>query len=221
MHVRQGRPLATFSCENKDVMIFNKWELTADMMLWADQCLCARNETRTKNNLFMRELKGYSGDPKIGEKIIGLTNHWERVSDDSDEIPLTNGTIGTIKQIAKSSMRAPAYIYNRSIPIFYADIKTDDGHLFKNLKIDYHSIVNGNKLLSERQEYLMRKTKKSPNPPYDFNYSSWLSVWKFQGSQANKILLLEENFPWDKEEHIKYLYSGITRAIDKCVIIKK
>lgn len=67
----------------------------------------------------------------------------------------------------------------------------------------------------------MKKNKNCTNPPYDFNYADWISVWKFQGSQADKVLLLEENYPWDKEEHIKYLYTGLTRAAQRCVIIKK
>lgn len=102
MHIRQGRPLATFDCQEQDVMILNKWELTSDIMLWADQCLCARNETRIANNFHMRELKGFSGNPQIGEKIIGLTNHWDCVSDDNDKIPLTNGSIAIIKNIYES-----------------------------------------------------------------------------------------------------------------------
>lgn len=221
MHVRQGRPLATFDCQGKDVKIFNKWELTPDMMLWADQCLCARNETRIANNFYMRELKGYNGDPKVGEKIIGLTNHWDCVSNDNDEIPLTNGVIGIIKQISKSYLPIPKYIHPQPIPIFKTDVETEDGHIFTDLNIDYNSITIGQKLLDDLQEMRMKKSKKCPNPPYDFNYADWISVWKFQGSQANKILLLEESYPWEREEHIKYLYTGITRAAEKCVIIKK
>lgn len=221
MHVRQGRPLATFPCENKDVMIFNKWELTPAMMLWADQCLCATNETRIKNNLFMRELKGYSGDPKIGEKIIGLTNHWDCVSNDHDEIPLTNGAIGTIKKIERNSLWVLPSIYSQRIPIFNIDMETEDGHVFNGLRVDYNSIVTGNKLLTDQQEYQMKKNKKCPNPPYDFNYSYWISVHRFQGSQTNKILIQEEKFPFSREDRIKWIYTGVTRASEKLVIIKK
>lgn len=222
MHVRQGRPLATFPCQNQEVMIFNKWELTSDMMLWADQCLCALNETRIKNNLLMRQLKGYSGDPKVGEKIIGLTNHWSKASADKEKIPLTNGIIGTITRIERKELRIPSYIYSKKkLPIFTIDLKTDDGHIFTNLKVDYNSIALGEKALTDQQEYLMRQAKKCPSPPFDFNYSYWCSTWKFQGSEADKILLLEEKFPDNREEHIRYLYTGCTRASKKLVIIKR
>lgn len=100
----------------------------------------------------MRELKGYSGDPKVGEKIIGLTNHWECASNDDDQIPLTNGSIGTITSITKSSLWVPDYIYPSRIPVFKIGIKTEDGHIFKNLKVDYNSLVSGQKLLSDYQE---------------------------------------------------------------------
>lgn len=221
MHVREGRPLATFDCQNQDVMILNPWEFTPEMMLWADQCLCAKNETRHKYNAYMRELKGHSGDPKVGEKIIGLTNHWNCCSNDVDKIPLTNGAIGTIISIERSSLRAPGRIFPRAIPTFKVNIETEDGHKFNNLIIDRQSILQGEKLLTPQQEYQMLKAKKCPPPPYDFNYADWISVWKFQGSQADKILLLEENFPNEPQEHIKFIYTGITRAAEKCVIIKK
>lgn len=222
MHVRQGRPLSTFPCKNQDVMIFNKWELTPDMMLWADQCLCATNGTRIKNNLFMRQLKGYYGDPQVGEKIIGLTNHWDCLSDEEyDAIALTNGAIGTITRIEKTSLWAPPQVGYSRIPIFNLDIETTDGHKFSNLNVDYNSLVKGQKLLTDLQEMKMKRSTKCGNPPYDFNYSDWISVHRFQGSQADKILIQEENFPFSREDHIKWIYTGCTRASKKLVIIKK
>lgn len=40
------------------------------------------------------------------------------------------------------------------------------------------------------------------------------------GSEWDKVLLFEENFPFDKEEHKKFLYTGITRAAKKLVWVK-
>lgn len=220
MHVRQGRPLATFPCQNQDVMIFNKWELSSDMMLWADQCLCALNETRIKNNLFMRQLKGYSGDPKVGEKIIGLTNHWDCVSEDENPVPLTNGAIGTITRIEKDSLWVPRQVCDSRIPVFHLDLITEDGHEFKDLCVDYNSLVYGEKLLTNEQEYKLKKISEI-SPPYDFNYSDWITTHRFQGSQAEKVLVQEEKFPSSQIEHQRWLYTAITRPSRKLVIIKK
>lgn len=222
MHIREGRPLSTFPCQNQEVKIFNKWELTPDMMLWADQCLCATNETRTKNNSYMRQLKGFSGDPKVGEKIIGLTNHWNCLSDDiMNPIPLTNGVIGTITNIEKSSLWVPPQVSRSRVPVFYLDLLTDDGHEFKDLCVDYNSLVKGEKFLTDIQEMKMKRSVKCGDPPFDFAYADWISGHKFQGSQANKVLVLEENFPFSKEEHIRWLYTCCTRPTDRLVVIKK
>lgn len=219
MHIRQGRPLATFPCQNQEVMILNQWELTPDVMIWADQCLCATNETRIRNNLYMREFQGFTGDPKVGEKIIGLTNHWKCSSEDG--VPLTNGCIGTITRIEKSYLWTPPQVGYSKVPIFNLDMITEDGHEFKNLNVDYNSLVKGEKLLTDLQEMKMRRSVKCADPPFDFNYANWVSCHKFQGSQADKILVLEERFPFSREDHIKWLYTGCTRAVKRVVMVKK
>jgi ATP-dependent exoDNAse (exonuclease V) beta subunit len=35
------------------------------------------------------------------------------------------------------------------------------------------------------------------------------------------VLVIEEGFPFDKQEHIKWLYTAATRAAKKLVIIRK
>lgn len=63
MHLREGRPAATFKAENKEVMIVSPLEVTDNMYLWADQILCATNATRNQLNAKMRELKGFGHLP--------------------------------------------------------------------------------------------------------------------------------------------------------------
>ena len=43
---------------------------------------------------------------------------------------------------------------------------------------------------------------------------------KVNGSEWDKVLILEEDFPFDKEEHKKWLYTAITRASQKLVLVK-
>lgn len=37
----------------------------------------------------------------------------------------------------------------------------------------------------------------------------------------NKVLVIEERFPFNIVEHVRWLYTAVTRASDKVVIVKK
>ena len=43
---------------------------------------------------------------------------------------------------------------------------------------------------------------------------------KVSGSEWDKVLIIEENFPFDKEEHKRWLYTAVTRAASKVVLVK-
>lgn len=44
---------------------------------------------------------------------------------------------------------------------------------------------------------------------------------KAQGSEWDNVLVIEEGFPFDREEHKRWLYTCATRAAKKLVIIRK
>ena len=39
-------------------------------------------------------------------------------------------------------------------------------------------------------------------------------------SSSDKVLVIEESFPFVKEEHARWLYTAATRAVDKLVIVR-
>lgn len=201
MRIREGKHLQLFNGNN--VKIIDKKDLVPGMLLWADQIICAKNETRKYiNNVCRRLLYGFTPDTPLQkeDKIICLRNNWEVCSNMG--YSLINGTIGYVKEVI------PAY----SHPI--------EGTVFCNLEGevgDYFSALLANTNYDEETMVVPRKTA-IPNP-IDYGYA--ITCWKAQGSQWNKVLLFEEDFPFDKEEHKKYLYTGITRAIDKVVIVRK
>jgi ATP-dependent exoDNAse (exonuclease V) alpha subunit len=41
-----------------------------------------------------------------------------------------------------------------------------------------------------------------------------------QGSEWDKVLVIEESFPFDKTEHARWLYTACTRASDKLVLVR-
>jgi len=98
----------------------------------------------------------------------------------------------------------------------------EDGEEFINLPIDYLALTTGEPFLTPRQEYqLYKRNPDQPETLFNFTYGYAITCWKAQGSQWNKVLLLEEGWPLDKSEHQRYLYTGITRAVDKVVVVRK
>ena len=219
MWIREGRTLASYKGSNEEVMIVKSAD--EGMFRWADQILCATNATRNKLNNQYRKMLRYGKEPQAGDKIIGLSNHWDFDSIDNDPAPLTNGTIGTIIDYERDYISFPNRITPNPVPILMTSMRTEDGHNFINIPIDYSSIKTGAPYFSDSQKGKIRTSKGMPEIPYDFAYGYCITVWKYQGSQANKILLFEEEHPWERIEHRKYLYTGITRAAEKIVIVKK
>lgn len=218
MWVREGKSLSSYQGSGKEVLITDKEEY--GMLEWADQILCATNATRTKINDRYRKMLGFGDTPQIGDKIIGLSNQWKFCSVDNDPVPLTNGSIGTITNCKRDYVKLPGYISFDSIPILTTSMITEDNHNFTNIPIDYSSLLKGQSFLNDGQKGKAR-VNKVKGIPFDFAYAYCITVWKYQGSQNNKILLFEENHPRDQLEHQKFLYTGITRAVDKIVIIRK
>lgn len=223
MHIREGKPLSTFKdYENKQVRIIEKGQVVTGMYDWANQIICATNRKRNELNNTIRALKGYGSEPTENDKIISLHNHWNFLSNDNTS-PITNGSIGHIDWYQKQSMYLPAYISpdKRYIDVLYSNITTEDGNEFNSIPIDYNYLTTGEKLLTPQQEYKLLKNKRCIDPPFEFAYGYAITCWKAQGSEWDKILVFEEQFPFDKDTHKKFLYTAITRASNKLVMVKK
>lgn len=125
MHVREGNPLSSFKCEGAQVQIFPKDALTTSMLTWADQVLCATNETRNILNQTIRAIKGFPEEPCEGDKLISLSNHWEFLSND-ETWALTNGCIGTLGYSYIETYWLPS-ITPTPLKIMYTTMHLDDG----------------------------------------------------------------------------------------------
>ena len=220
MHVREGQPLSTFNSLGAQVKIFSKEETTSAMYNWADQIICATNDTRDSINAYMRSLKGFKTEPQIGDKIISTSNHWNIFSNSGDWA-LTNGTIGTITDFKKKTIYVPYYISRQPIQYLYTDFKLEDDDNFIQIPIDLHCLKTGKPFLNGEQIFQLNRNKKTPQAPFDFVYAYAITCHKAQGSEWKKVLVTEENFPFDKETHRRWLYTACTRASEKLVVIKK
>ena len=219
MHVREGNPLETFQCDNQQVQVLTKNDVVTGMYEWADQIICATNNTRVNINNNMRKLRGFGDAPQENDKVISLSNHWDIFS--AGHAPLTNGSIGYLKEFTVQSIYLPKYIYNGSLEVMIATVETEDKDIFTGLTLDYNFLMNNTKTLSPQQEYKLLKNKRYMDPPFDFTYGYAITCHKAQGSEWQKLLVFEEKFPFDKEEHRRWLYTAITRASEKLVIVKK
>ena len=222
MHIREGKSVSSYRADNKEVMILSPKDLYKDVYLWADQVLCATNDKRIEVNNLFREYKGFGAEPEIGDKIIGLHNRWEFCSRDGRDMPLTNGTIGTITSFRKKSIWLPRYVSSFPYLYMYTNMDAEDGSIFKSIPIDYLCLKEGKRTLTEKQLMMMKRSKRFPyGPPSDFAYAYAITYWKAQGSQWDKVLALEEGHPFDRETHLKAIYTAITRASKKLVWVTR
>ena len=56
--------------------------------------------------------------------------------------------------------------------------------------------------------------------PLEFTYGYAITGHRAQGSEYEKVLVVEEKFPFDREEHLRWLYTAVTRSSSQLVIIR-
>ena len=222
MDIRAGKPLTRY--QGKEVQVLNKDELTTGMLLWADQIICAKNETRIALNNQMRDLLGRSGGPQDGDKVICLKNNWDIYS--VNDNPLVNGTIGYLKDSFSTYINLPRQITSdgqpKKLDILTANFISDTEEDYGILNMDKQLITTGVPGLDWKTSYKMgRNWRFQDKIPDQFTYGYAITCHKSQGSEWDNILVIEEGFPFEKEEHKQWLYTAATRAAKKLVIIKK
>lgn len=223
MKIRKGEPIEYF--KGKNVQIIKKSELSTGMLQWADQILVATNETRKSINAQMRDLLGHSGDPEDGDKVICYRNYWEDECQGGSA--LVNGTIGTIQNSYNSFAIIPGFLNKanygvaRQVDTLNCDFVEEGGEVYKSLIMDKNMILTGEKTLDWKTEYAVSQNKKYNHLlPYEFTYGYAITTHRAQGSEWDKVLVIEEKFPFSKEEHARWLYTAVTRAADKLVLVR-
>ena len=201
MDIRAGKPLQLY--KGKEVQIIDKNDVVSGMFLWADKIICAKNQTRKDINNLVRQYKFNVQDKKPidGDSVVCLRNYWHEPSESGDV--LVNGLTGTIKNIR--------LLNNKMIANFIPE-GNEEFDYFEDLIIDYS-------LLTDGKETIIKNKKITPLKQFDYGYC--ITAWKAQGSEYDNVLVFEEDFPFNKEDHIKYLYTACTRCRKKLVIVRK
>jgi len=220
MKIRNGEEIPF--TKGKEVMVITKEELVTGHLTWADTILCATNATRHAINKQMRDLLGFEGLLQEGEKIIVKRNYWDDCNEDGDA--LVNGTIGTVKNIYESFIQIPNYIKNNrhQIPILGCDIIPEAGAAFNNISIDKDFLLKEEPCVDWRVSYQIGKLRNKIGDilPRQITYGYALTCHAAQGSEWDKVLVIEESFPFDKNEHRRWLYTAATRASQKLVLVR-
>jgi ATP-dependent exoDNAse (exonuclease V) alpha subunit len=203
------------------VQILPKEELNTGMLLWADQILTATNAKRLSINAQVRALLGRGPEPEDGDKIICLRNYWDDFNMHGD--PLVNGTIGILTNCFRTWREIPKFVKSdiRKFDIIYGNFTTDEG-VYEMTEIDRMMLMTGMKCCDWRLSYKLGRLKPKYGEivPKEFAYGYAITCHKAQGSEWDKVLVLEESFPFDKVEHARWLYTACTRASDKLVLVR-
>ena len=215
MDIREGKKINPF--KGNDTQVFNKKDLCDGMYFWADQILVSTNKSRHDINSYIRDDLGRGFEPEINDKVICLRNCWDTLSEKQCD-PLINGSIGTISAMHMESIDYIIMGQKVTAPVLVTDLITSNDE-YKNLHIDYTALTTGEKFFNPRQEYIIRKNKQNPELPIEFNFGYAITGHRAQGSQWNKVLVLEESFPFEKIEHARWLYTTVTRAAEKLTLI--
>lgn len=214
MAIRNYQPLV--NDYNKEVKILPKDALNTGMLQWADQILVATNNQRVAINNQVRELLGRGETPEDGDKVICLRNYWN-IFGDKEENPLVNGTIGFLRDTFITTRYVPKEPLKFSI--LKGDVITDTDY-YSSLEMDNKMILTGEKCCDWKTSYRLEKKFRGEDIiPLEFTYGYAVTCHKAQGSEWSKVLVLEENFPFQKEEHARWLYTACTRASEKLVLV--
>ena len=220
MKIRNGEDIPFM--HGKEVIVVPKAELVTGHLTWADIIICATNKTRHNMNKQKRELLGYSGVLQTGERVIVKRNYWEDCDEDGNA--LVNGTVGTVANPYESFVRIPSYVKNdrRDLPLIGCIFTPDGGKSFDTFEIDKDYLLKEEPCVDWRVSYQLGKLKPKIGDilPKQATYGYALTCHAAQGSEFDKVLVIEESFPFDKTEHQRWLYTAATRAAEKLVLVR-
>lgn len=180
------------------INVLSKADITPELLKDYDVIICGTNKTRNNLNIYIRErIYGRTQEyPVIGDKLICRENDWTFSVDD---VYLINGLIGYVTDIDLES------ISDYTMKIDFKPEFMDNE--FKNVTLD--RIYMG---LSPNDKRFYRSNY------HKFEYGYAITCHLSQGSQYNRVLVFNESFG-TAEERRKWLYTAVTRAIDKVTIL--
>jgi len=209
--VRQNGYIPFNHVWSKGVFKIN-WDHNKAKELWEEAdhdenliVLCGFNATRCGLNNKIRKQMGYKKEtPYPGERIVCLRNN--------HTIKLMNGQIGTMLWL----MPDDEDLYRITLEV--------DGYVDPYeclVSMETFGQVTYTTYGDDKKSRAARKYAKDQGYELDFfDYGYCISVHKSQGSEWNKVILFEQRTKyWDDDYYKRWLYTGITRAKEKLMVV--
>ena len=197
------------------------------LLLAADQILCGINRTRNALNAEIRGYKNIPSDallPLVGEKLICTLNDWEKPLDKEERFHLVNGIIGFVEEVNEciddlATMEFRADFMQESVKVPFDTGIFQTGryrHGYGNRAV---TLANG-MVASEYNADILRKFRAVADElvcRFEFAYA--VTCHKAQGSEFDFVIVFDESWVFGEERH-RWLYTAITRAKEKLLIIR-
>ena len=207
MDIRNGKKIDYY--KGKDVWIIPKKKITDHMILTADTILCGTNNTRQAiNGKYRRKIYGEDVPPYPieGDKVVCLKNNYDYDNGLGDS--LTNGTTGVISNIKIKDTK----LYR---PELIANFSPVEGGVFSQIPMDYKLFTTGEQTINKDNFWKYKNEIK----PCLFDYGYALTTWKAQGSEWDRVIVMVENFPYEKDMRQRFLYTSVTRSSKRLVVV--
>lgn len=170
--------------------VIRRDQIDPEEVLSADQVLAGMNKTRRAFNKRIRELRGRTSPlPQEDDRLVCLRNN--------RKLGLLNGSLWR-------TTKAGMYGSIVSLELDSLDGLRDPGQL-----------TVPREFFLGTEESLDWKLKRQHE---EFDFGECLTVHKFQGSQADHIVLFDESATF-REQRINHLYTGITRAAERLTVV--
>lgn len=200
------------------VSVMDKRKFTGERrknyLLKADQIICGINKTRVLINDEIRSMRGFGRLPENGDKLICTLNNWEQYIDGEYSFNLVNGIIGT----------AIDPFYDQSTGIGFTQFKPDflDEICPEALPFDFGIFTEG-KYRYKRGDYFEKFDENGEATGAftlnRFEYGYCISCHKAQGSEFDNAVVFDESYAF-KEDRNRWLYTAITRAKKKLILLR-
>jgi exodeoxyribonuclease-5 len=187
--------------------------------------LCGINRTRVQINKMIRKKYGLSGIPKAGERLICLKNN--------KNVGVMNGQIGTLVaignigkrfydlQMKMDGLNFDLWLY--SLKDAFGKPHSKDAYAESNMletKLELGDEIE-KKMRQEMPDYYMGLDEKRKMRVDLFDFGYCVSVHKSQGSEWKRVIMFDErNMYQSDDDYTRWLYTGITRAKEKLIIIE-
>ena len=197
------------------------------IFLEADQIICGRNKTRNELNEEIRWYKGISQEEKLpldGEKVICTLNDWEKPLDAEGRFHLVNGVIGRVENVRMeedflATMQfTPDFIPNAIDVVF--DALVFDQKNYAHFYGDRAVFLANGRVVHEKNHAVLRRVKAIREETISrFEFAYAITCHKAQGSEFDFVVVFDESWAFGEEKN-KWLYTAITRAKKKLLIIR-